>query len=61
MTTETKVEPPPDAKITTICASYGNDPHRMLDILLAVQEARRCVTASSMDTIAEAVGLTRRR
>ena len=59
MTTETKVAYPPDAEIMAICASFGNDHHRMLDILLAVQEERRCITPSTMDTIAAAVGVTR--
>ena len=59
MTTETKVAYPPDAQIMAICASFGNDHHRMLDILLAVQEERRSITPSTMGTIAAAVGVTR--
>lgn len=59
MTTATKVAYPPDAEISAICASFGNDHRRMLDILLAVQEERRCITRSTMDTIAAAVGVTR--
>ena len=49
----------PDEEVVAICARFGNDPHRMLDILLAVQEARRWVSPSAMETIAGAVGLTR--
>lgn len=59
MTTKTQIKSPQDAEIAAICASFGNDRHRMLDILLTVQEARRCITPSTMDIIAEAVGLTR--
>ena len=59
MTTGTKVVSAQDAEVAAICASFGNDRHRMLDILLAVQEARRCITPATMDAIAEAVGLTR--
>ncbi len=47
------------ARIAKICAGLGNDPHRMLDILLAVQDADRWVSPDAMDAIAEAVGLTR--
>jgi [NiFe] hydrogenase diaphorase moiety large subunit len=47
------------ADIAAICARFGNDPHRMLDILLAVQADQRCISASALESIAEAVGLTR--
>jgi [NiFe] hydrogenase diaphorase moiety large subunit len=59
MKTETEVAHLPDAEIFAICAEYGNDRHRLLDILLAVQTARRCITSTAMDAIARAVGLTR--
>ena len=45
--------------VTAICARYENDRHRMLDILLGVQQVRRCITPESMDIIARQVGLTR--
>ncbi len=47
------------ADIAEICARLGNDPHRMLDILLAVQDADRWISPEAMDAIAGAVGLTR--
>jgi [NiFe] hydrogenase diaphorase moiety large subunit len=49
----------PDNPIAAICARFGNDRHRMLDILLEVQETERWVSPSAMETIAEATGLTR--
>jgi [NiFe] hydrogenase diaphorase moiety large subunit len=48
-----------DPEIAEICARFGNDRHRMLDILLDVQEARRWISPASMDAIAAALGLTR--
>jgi [NiFe] hydrogenase diaphorase moiety large subunit len=45
--------------VIAICAHFNNDRHRMLDILLGVQQARRCITPESMDIIARQVGLTR--
>ena len=44
MTTETE--------ISAICARYGNDRHRMLDILLDIQTAHRCITPASMNHVA---------
>ena len=40
MTTGPEAASLPDDEIAAICARFGNDPHRMLDILLTVQEAR---------------------
>lgn len=45
--------------INAICASFGNDPHRMLDILLAVQRRFRWISPDAMEDIARATGLTR--
>jgi len=45
--------------ITGICDRFGNDPHRMLDILRAVQDRFRWISPAAMETIAEATGLTR--
>jgi [NiFe] hydrogenase diaphorase moiety large subunit len=59
MTAAFKDLPPPDDEVTTICARFSNDPHRMLDILLAVQDANRWISPVGMETIAKAVGLTR--
>ncbi len=44
---------------TDICARFGNDPHRMLDILLAVQAQDRWISPATMVAIADATGLTR--
>ncbi len=59
MTPGLKAPSLPDDEVTAICARFGNDPHRMLDILLTVQEARRWISPAAMETIAQAVGLTR--
>ncbi|MFN6926139.1 MAG: NAD(P)H-dependent oxidoreductase subunit E [Tabrizicola sp.] len=49
----------PEDAIRAICAGFGNDRHRMLDILLGVQ-ARQCwISPAAMETIAAATGLTR--
>lgn len=48
-----------DDGIRALCARFADDPHRMLDILLATQEAHRCISPAALDTIAGAVGLTR--
>ena len=44
---------------TAICARFANDPHRMLDILLAVQAQDRWISPATMEAIADATGLTR--
>ncbi len=44
------------AKITgEICKKFGNDPTRMMDIAMAVQERFGCVSPEAMDEIARAV------
>ena len=45
--------------IRAICARFGNDRHRMLDILLAVQAAEFRISPAAMQTIAAATGMTR--
>ncbi len=42
-----------------ICGRYDNDKHRMMDILIAVQEQNRWISPAAMETIAKATGLTR--
>lgn len=59
MTTAPEAEVAQDSEIVAICAQFGNDPHRMLDILLAVQQARCWISPQAMAVIAGAVGLTR--
>ncbi|MCV0425522.1 MAG: NAD(P)H-dependent oxidoreductase subunit E [Roseibium sp.] len=54
-----EMAPVPAAEIAEICKTYGNDKHRMLDILRDVQDQYRCVAPSTMERIAEATGLTR--
>lgn len=49
----------PSSEIGTICAGFGNDRHRMLDILLAVQKAQAWISPAAMEAIAAATGLTR--
>ncbi|MHA7776633.1 NAD(P)H-dependent oxidoreductase subunit E [Roseibium sp. M-1] len=53
------VAPVPEAEIFAICSAFGNDRHRMLDILREVQDRYRCIAPSTMDHIATATGLTR--
>jgi len=53
------VAPVPEAEIAAICATHGNDQHRMLDILREVQDRYRCIAPSTMDMIAAETGLTR--
>jgi [NiFe] hydrogenase diaphorase moiety large subunit len=48
-----------DPEAREICAAHGDDRHQMLDILLAVQAARRSISPAAMETIAVATGLTR--
>lgn len=45
--------------IAAICNKYGNDKHRMLDILIEVQDRWRCISPASMDVIASQTDLTR--
>ena len=49
----------PKSEILEICARFGNDKHRMLDILHDVQDQYRWISPASMETIAEATELTR--
>ena len=42
--------------IEEICEQYGNDTHRMMDIVIAVQDRFRCVSHEAMELIAETVG-----
>jgi len=48
-----------ETDVSAICDRYDNDRHRMLDILLDIQTAQRCITPATMDQIAAATGLTR--
>ena len=54
-----EVAPVPEAEILAICSAFGNDKHRMLDILREVQDRYRCIAPSTMDHIAAATDLTR--
>ncbi|MBN9671860.1 NAD(P)H-dependent oxidoreductase subunit E [Roseibium aggregatum] len=51
--------PVSDTEIAEICEKYGNDKHRMLDILREVQDRYRCIAPATMDKIAEKTDLTR--
>lgn len=48
-----------EAQIAAICETFGNDRHRMLDILREVQDRYRCISPWTMDQIAGHTGLTR--
>ncbi|MCB1378070.1 MAG: NAD(P)H-dependent oxidoreductase subunit E [Alphaproteobacteria bacterium] len=50
---------PSQSDIARICGAYGNDRHRMLDILRDVQETYRCVSPGVMDIVARLTGLSR--
>ena len=54
-----EVTPIPDGEIEGICAKFGNDKHRMLDILLEIQHDYRCISPSTMDRVAAHTDLTR--
>ncbi len=45
--------------IEEICRRFDNDKHRMMDILIAVQERNRWISPAAMETIDKATGLTR--
>lgn len=47
------------AALRAICSEVGNDPSRMMDILLSVQDRFRWISPGAMRVIAEATGLTR--
>ena len=42
--------------IIQICATHGNDPTRMMDIVRDVQAALQCVSGEAMEAIAKACG-----
>ena len=48
-----------EAAVKTICQSCGNDPHRTMDIVRAVQGRLGCVPAKAIDAIAQAVTVPR--
>jgi [NiFe] hydrogenase diaphorase moiety large subunit len=48
-----------EGTVTAICAAFGNDRSRMMDIVLAVQGEFGCVDATAMDAIAAATGTSR--
>ncbi|WP_298964555.1 NAD(P)H-dependent oxidoreductase subunit E [uncultured Roseibium sp.] len=53
------VAPVPQAEIAAICDRFGNDKHRMLDILYDVQDRYRSIAPATMDAIASQTDLTR--
>ncbi len=53
------VPPAPRPEVLEICASYGNDRHRMMDILHTIQDRYRWIAPETMETIAEATSLSR--
>jgi [NiFe] hydrogenase diaphorase moiety large subunit len=46
------------ARVAQICDRYGNNPHRMLDILRDVQDDFRCISRDTMQTVAAKTGLS---
>ena len=49
----------PDEAIVSICEAYGNDRHRMLDILRDVQDRFHWISPKVMEDIALQTGLSR--
>ena len=49
---------PEQADVVLICDTYGNDPHRMLDILRAIQDRHRCISRETMKTVAHQTSLS---
>ena len=49
----------PKSDILDICGEYGNDRYRMMDILHTVQDRYRWISPETMETIAEALDLSR--
>ena len=48
-----------EAEVVAICDAYGNDGHRMLDILHDMQDRFRCISPQIMTLVARQTGLTR--
>lgn len=48
-----------ETEVVAICETYGNDPHRMLDILRDMQDRFRCISPQVMTIVARQTGLTR--
>ncbi len=53
------VPPAPTPEVLAICAEYGNDRHRMMDILHTIQDRYHWIAPETMEAIAEATGLSR--
>jgi [NiFe] hydrogenase diaphorase moiety large subunit len=47
------------AAVVQICASYGNDPRRMMDILIDVQTRLRWISPQALEAVATATGQSR--
>ncbi len=45
--------------VEDICREYGNDQHRMMDIVIAIQRRLSCVSEEAMEVIARCVGTQR--
>jgi len=48
-----------DTDVAEICGGFGNDPHRLLDILLTIQRQNHWISPQAMTEVAACVGLTR--
>lgn len=48
-----------ETEVVAVCETYGNDRHRMLDILRDMQDRYRCISPQIMTIVARQTGLTR--
>lgn len=52
-------EPAPRSAIISVCAAYGNNRHRMLDILRDIQDRFRWISPETLEIVAAETGLSR--
>lgn len=51
-------EMPEQAEVASVCETYANDPHRLLDILRDLQDRFRCISRETMATVARQTDLS---
>ena len=58
MQTPRSTENPEQVEVARICEAYGNDPHRLLDILRDLQDLFRNISRETMKTVARQTALS---